>query len=164
MTRIHLLPLLPLVIAAPLLLAACGSGGNSIELTFSPAFENREAETTGSAGSDVASTTAGHGALLDEAGKKIGTFNVTSIVTRKGAKSESRLINAEYGFGADRIDSILISGSEEFAVPTGLPFLHDQLHYAVIGGTGAYAGAVGECLVKRRGKNAFTTTCTFTTP
>lgn len=164
MTRIHLLRLLPLVIAAPLLLAACGSDGNSVELTFSSAFEDREAETTGSTGSDVASTTAGHGALLDEAGKKIGTFNVTSIVTRKDAKSESRLINAEYAFGADRTDSILISGSEEFATPTGLAFLNDQLHYAVIGGTGAYAGAVGECLVQRRGKNAFTVTCNFTTP
>lgn len=155
------IPLMLLALAAPVALSACGSGGDTVELTFQSAFKDRQAEITGSAGTNMASTVAGHGTLTDEAGKQIGTFNVTSIVTRESPKSENRLVSAEYGFG-DGTDSILIAGSEEFATPTGLPFLKRPLHYAVTGGTGAYAGASGECLVHRTAGNKFTTTCTFT--
>ena len=62
------------------------------------------------------------------------------------------------------MDSILISGAEVFTKELGLPFLNRPLYYAVVGGTGKYTGANGECLVHRTGENDFTTTCTFTPP
>ena len=162
--RITLAPLLLLAIAAAFLVTGCGSSGNSVELSFKSSFMDCKAESTGSGGSNMAHTVAGHGKLINESGKEMGTFNVTSTVTGETADSETRFVNAEYSFGAQGMDSILISGAEVFTKELGLPFLNRPLYYAVVGGTGKYTGANGECLVHRTGENDFTTTCTFTTP
>lgn len=134
----------------------------AVTLTFKAQYIDREPLDLGSPGSSLGDTVPGNGSLLDLQGNVIGSFEVSATVTHKKADSEVRWVHAEYAFG-DGTDSINIEGAEEFLTPTGSPALNRPLHYAVSGGTGRYAGARGECLVKRIADNDFITTCKFRT-
>lgn len=145
-------------------LAACSSTASSPEtttLTFTTSFTDRQVMDTGEQGSSLGDYINGHGDVLDTAGQVIGQFDVSSQTTGRTDTSEIRLVTAEYEFG-DGADSFIIQGSERFALDGGQPDLDRPLNYAVVGGTGTYMGANGECLVHRRDA-AYEVDCTFLT-
>ncbi|HAN71757.1 MAG TPA: hypothetical protein DCQ36_09255 [Actinobacteria bacterium] len=115
----------------------------------------------GDEGSGIGDYVSGHGDLIDASGAMIGRFDVNTVITRFDGVTEGRQVSAEYSFGDGR-DSFLISGNESFQVG-GVAAEDRPLTYAVVGGTGAYMGATGECVVSRQGET-FDVTCKMFTP
>jgi hypothetical protein len=152
-----------LALAAPIALVGCSDSSSTemISLTLQSNFDDRQIMDTGEDGSTLGDYVNGNGDLLDESGQVIGQFDTTSHTTGVTETTETRMVIAEYQFG-DGADSFLIQGAEQFQTDDGLPVLDRPLTYAVIGGTGKYFGANGECLVHRR-QDAYTIECTFLT-
>jgi hypothetical protein len=150
-----------LALAAPIALVGCSDSSSTemISLTLQSNFDDRQIMDTGEDGSTLGDYVNGNGDLLDESGQVIGQFDTTSHTTGVTETTETRMVIAEYQFG-DGADSFLIQGAEQFQTDDGLPVLDRPLTYAVIGGTGKYFGANGECLVHRR-QDAYTIECTF---
>jgi hypothetical protein len=150
-----------LVLAAPITLVGCSGGASTemISISFQSNFNDRQVMDMGGEGSTLGDYVNGNGDLLDESGQVIGQFDVSSQNTRSTESAEGRIVTAEYQFG-DGADSFIIQGAEQFETDGGLPALDRPLTYAVVGGTGKYFGANGECLVHRR-QDAYTTECTF---
>ena len=152
-----------LAMIAPLALAACGSGDGreTVTISFNSKFNERTVMVMNEEGSVLGNYIPGNGDMMDESGNVMGQFDVNSVVTRTMDDAEGRLVTAEYSFGTDGADSFIIMGAEHFAAEGGLPVEGRQLNYAVVGGTGKYKGANGECDVHREGE-VFTTECSFT--
>ncbi len=152
-----------LAMTAPFALAACSSGNGleTVNISFHSKFNDRTVMKMGGSDSAMGNYIPGNGDMLDEGGNVMGQFDVNSVVTRTMADAEGRLVTAEYSFGTDGADSFIIMGAEQFAKDGGLPVENRQLNYAVVGGTGKYKGANGECDVHRDG-DMFTTECSFT--
>jgi hypothetical protein len=131
------------------------------EVSFQSSFVGREVIDVGEEGSSIGDYVAGHGDLLDANGNIIGQFDVHTLVTRFDGVTEWRHVSAEYSFGDGR-DSFVITGNESFEVG-GTAAEGRPLNYAVTGGTGAYTGATGECIVNREGES-FVVTCKVFTP
>ena len=150
-----------LALAAPIALVGCSESSSTemISLTLQSNFDDRQVMDTGEDGSTLGDYVNGNGDLLDESGQVIGQFDMTSHTTGVTETSETRMVIAEYQFG-DGADSFLIQGAEQFETDGGLQASDRPLAYAVIGGTGKYMGANGECLVHRR-EAAFSIECTF---
>ena len=150
-----------LALAAPIALVGCSGGASTemISISFQSNFNDRQVMDMGGEGSTLGDYVNGNGDLLDESGQVVGQFDTTSHTTGVTETSETRMVIAEYQFG-DGADSFLIQGAEQFEKDTGLPALDRPLTYAVVGGTGKYFGANGECLVHRR-QDAYAIECTF---
>ena len=150
---------------APVTLVACSSGPHEITLNFQAKSVDRGTLDLGDKGSSRGDLVAGNGDLLGEEGQVIGHFDVVSIVDRLMTDSDGRFLQAEYAFGPEGADSFVILGAEQFAVNGGLPIVNRPASYAVVGGTGAYRGANGQCEVFRNDDpKKFTTSvsCTLT--
>lgn len=153
-----------LSLAGALVVTGCSSGTSMVTLSFQAKSIVREVIDTGAEGSSHGDMVAGHGELLDAEGQIIGEFDVVTTVNRTLDSADGRFVKAEYSFGAEGADSFLITGAEQFATDGGLPAVERPATYAVIGGTGIYKGANGQCDVFRNeDPNAFTTTvnCSF---
>ncbi len=131
------------------------------EVSFQASFVDREVMDMGEEGSGIGDYVAGHGDLLDASGQVIGHFDVNTVITRFDGVAEGRQVSAEYSFGNGR-DSFLIAGNESFQLG-GVAAEDRPLTYAVVGGTGAYMGATGECVVMRQGET-YDVTCKVFTP
>lgn len=161
-SRISTLTLLS--ITGALLLTGCGSGESMVTLSFQAKSVERELLDTGIKGSSHGDLVAGYGDLLDSDGQLIGHFDVLTTVDRVTEVADDRFVQAEYSFGNEGIDSILISGAEQFPKDGAPPTMKRPAVYAVTGGTGIYKGAHGQCDVFRNeDPKAFTTTvnCSF---
>lgn len=146
-------------------LVACSSSepaSDTVSLSFQARFSDREVTDLGEEGSSIGDYVDGNGVLLDSAGAVIGNFDVSSWTTGSSTGTETRMLMAEYEFGTGA-DSFMIQGAEPFLIDGGLPAVDRPSTYAVIGGTGTYMGADGECLVHRR-EDAFEVDCTFIVP
>ena len=119
--------------------SACSTGSDSITLSFQSKIQQSNTVDLGSPGSSV------------------GDFinNVSDDV-------EARFVQAEYAFGEERTDSIVIMGDELFQTAE-LQNVKPKVSYAIVGGTGAYNGASGQCEVAVGEDDIFTVTCTFKT-
>lgn len=102
----------------------------------------------------------GSGDLMDTDGNIIGIFDIHTVVTRSST-GEGRLFSAEYSFGDSGVDAIVVIGAEHGLEPGQIPDPERLTTYAVVGGTGQYKGARGECDVDLVGE-FYTITCTFT--
>ena len=150
---------------APVTLVACGSGPQEITLNFQARSVERGTVDLGTQGSSRGDRVAGNGDLLNDQGEVIGHFDVVSVVDRVTTDSDGRFLQAEYSFGPQGADSFVILGAEKFALNGGLPVIDRPANYAVVGGTGVYRGANGQCDVHRNNDpKKFTTSvsCTFT--
>lgn len=150
-----------LALTAPLTLVGC-SGDSSTEMisvSFQSRFNDREVMDMGEKGLTLGDYVNGNGDLLDESGQVIGQFDVSSQITRTTEGVEARMTTAEYQFG-DGTDSFIIQGAEQVETESGLPAQDRPLTYAVVGGTGTYMGADGECLVMLQ-RDAYEVGCTF---
>jgi len=153
------------LILAPLGLAACSTGPKEVTLNFQARSVDRSTVDLGTQGSSHGDLVAGNGDLLNDQGEVIGHFDVVSIVDRVTTDSDDRFLQAEYSFGPQGADSFVILGAEKFALNGGLPVVDRPANYAVVGGTGVYRGANGQCDVHRNNDpKKFTTSvsCTFT--
>lgn len=151
----------PLALVSPVLMAGCSAGPETVTISFQSQFNDRAVMEMADEGAVLGNYIPGNGDVIGESGEVIGQFDVNSVVTRDMEGAEGRLVTAEYSFGDGGADSFIITGSEHFAEDGGLPVEGRQLSYAVIGGTGKYKGANGECGVQRSGE-VFTTNCSFT--
>lgn len=151
-----------LAMTASFALAACSSAGDteSVTISFQSKFNDRKVMVMGEDGAVLGNYIPGNGDLLDESGNIMGQFDTNAVVTRSMDGAEARLITAEYSFGTDGADSIIIMGAEYFDDEGGLAVENRQLSYAVVGGTGKYKGANGECDVHREG-DKYIVDCNF---
>ena len=150
-----------LSLAGTLVVTGCSSGTSMVTLSFQTKSVTREVIDTGPKGSSHGDLVAGHGELLDTDGEIIGQFDVVTTVNRILDGADGRFVEAEYSFGVEGADSFLITGAEQFATDGGLPVVKRPATYAVIGGTGIYKGANGQCDVFRNeDPKAFTSTVT----
>jgi hypothetical protein len=150
-----------LVLVGPIALAACSSGVSmeSVTTSFHAHFNDRQYVDLGAAGGSLGDEIPSDGDLTDADGNVIGTFDTNGVTTRVTSTSETRFITAQYTFG-DGSDSFVIEGAQPFETGGGQAKVNNPLHYAVVGGTGKYMGANGECLVKHLDKD-YAVECTF---
>lgn len=157
-----------LMVAAGLCASALASVGCSASTTetliVQARYLDRELiEAVGGDGSSLGDVVAGHGELLDEQGTVVGTFEAMSTTTRVGSEEDGRFLQAEYAFGETGADSIILIGVERFTRDGGFPEVGRPLLWAVVGGTGEYQGARGQCNTQRDDQDIFINTCTFST-
>ena len=137
--RRRIVAYMSLGLVGAVVVSACSTGSDSITLSFQSKIQQSNTVDLGSPGSSV------------------GDFinNVSDDV-------EARFVQAEYAFGEERTDSIVILGDELFQTAE-LQNVKPKVSYAIVGGTGAYNGASGQCEVAVGEDDIFTVTCTFKT-
>ena len=137
--RRRIVAYMSLGLVGAVVVSACSTGSDSITLSFQSKIQQTNTVDLGSPGSSV------------------GDFinNVSDDV-------EARFVQAEYAFGEERTDSIVILGDELFQTAE-LQNVKPKVSYAIVGGTGAYNGASGQCEVAVGEDDIFTVTCTFKT-
>ncbi|MFM1917888.1 MAG: hypothetical protein RJB01_1403 [Actinomycetota bacterium] len=149
-------------LASPALVGC--SAATTETLTVQSRYLEREViEVVGGGGSSLGDMVAGHGELLDESGAIVGSFEAMSTTTRVGSEDDGRFLQAEYAFGDTGADAILLMGVETFTRDGGFPEVGRPLLWAIVGGTGKYQGARGQCDTQRNEQDVFINTCTFST-
>lgn len=149
-------------IATMVVLSACNSGSDSVTLSFRSQIKQSNTVDLGSAGSSVGDFIARSGDLVDTSGSVIGGFASTAFINYVSDDAEGRFVQAEYAFGEELTNSIVIMGNELFK-KAELQNVKPKVTYAIVGGTGAYEGANGQCDVAVGDDGIFTVTCTFQT-
>ena len=134
-----------------------------MNLTFTAEVTERTVTDLGSQGSTAGDGVHAHGVLRDLSGKEIGRFDTNHTLTEPGEAGEMRIVLAEYAFGDGR-DSLLIAGAELFQKSFGVVAEQRDLLYGVTTGTGKFAGARGECHVKRSPKDQYMVNCLLLVP
>ena len=134
-----------------------------MKLSFKPEFTHREVVDIGPSGPSIDDGIGGNGILRDLSGKQIGRFDTIHRHTGFEPDGDMRLVFAEYTFGDGR-DSLLIAGAELFQKSFGLIAQHRDHFYGVAAGTGKFAGARGECSVKRVVQVEYIVNCVLTVP
>jgi hypothetical protein len=142
--------------------SACSTGSDSITLSFQSKIQQSNATDLGSPGPSVGDFTSRSGDLVDASGAVIGGFASTAFINNVSDDVEARFVQAEYAFGEERTDSIVIMGAELFKT-AALQNVKPKVSYAIVGGTGAYNGASGQCEVAVGEDDIYTVTCTFKT-
>lgn len=137
-------------VSSAVLLAGCG-GGTTLDLTVENG-KRTVVDLTGT-GPGQGDALAVEGALVDTTGARIGDFHLWAAVTRTDATNEVRGTNA-YISWKDSADSLVFMGAPRYPAGGGLPT--EPVRFAVVGGTGQYAGAGGQATV------TFTKPRTFT--
>lgn len=132
-----------LLITAPaaMLVAGCG-GGTTLDLTVKNT--KRIVVDLGASGASQGDLLAVDGDLLGANDEVIGAFRLNAAVAESTAVSETRGTNA-YITWKDSPDSLVFAGAPEYPKGGGLPT--EPVRFAVVGGTGQYAGAGGEATV-----------------
>lgn len=133
-----------ILVAAPvaLLAAGCGGGGTSLDLTVRNTA--RVVVDLGASGASQGDLLAVDGDLLGANDEVIGAFRLNAAVAESTTRSETRGTNA-YITWKDSPDSLVFAGAPEYPRGGGLPT--EPVRFAVVGGTGQYAGAGGEATV-----------------
>ncbi len=150
------------MLASPVLVGC--SASTTQTLTVQSRYLDRELiEVAELEGSSLGDMVTGHGELLDESGTVVGSFEAMSTTTRVGSEDDGRFLQAEYAFGDSGADAILLMGVETFTRDGGFPQVGRPLLWAIVGGTGKYQGARGQCDTQRNEQDVFINTCTFTT-
>ena len=134
-----------------------------LHLTFTAEITEHKVTDLDSQGPTAGDGVHAHGVLRDLSGKEIGRFDTTHTLTEPGEAGEMRMVLAEYAFGDGR-DSLLIAGAELFQKSYGVVAEQRDLLYGVLGGTGTFAGARGECHVKRSSNGQYTVNCPLFVP
>ena len=160
--RRRIVAYMSLGLVGAVVVSACSTGSDSITLSFQSKIQQSNTVDLGSPGSSVGDFISRSGDLVDASGAVIGGFAATAIINNVSDDVEARFVQAEYAFGEERTDSIVIMGDELFQTAE-LQNVKPKVSYAIVGGTGAYNGASGQCEVAVGEDDIFTVTCTFKT-
>lgn len=133
-----------ILIAAPAALLAAGCGGSSTNLDLTVKNTKRVVVDLGASGASQGDLLTVDGDLLGANDEVIGAFRLNAAVAESTARSEVRGTNA-YITWKDSPDSLVFAGAPEYPRGGGLPT--EPVRFAVVGGTGQYAGAGGEATV-----------------
>lgn len=145
-------------LVALLALSACSTSNGSTHLMLKSRNSDRADLHLGPKSPSIGDEIAADGEFVGPDGSVIGQFELTSFVTREAAGREQRMLMGEFNFG-DGTDAIMIMGANEYPSGGGLP--DKPLTFAVIGGTGKYSGARGQCTDSPKGSE-YITECDLT--
>lgn len=133
------------------------------QLSFVSRFDNRIVVDTGESGTSVDDTIAGNGTLWDKNGVKIGRFDANTRVSERLKDGDRRLLWVTYTFGEGQ-DSIVILGTGLYTGKLGL--MNQQLtnNFSIVGGTGKFLAAGGQCGITRIDQINYNLACTALVP
>lgn len=133
------------------------------EISFVARFDKRVVVDTGTLGPSVDDVVAGSGTLWDKGGVEIGRFDANTRITERLNDGDRRLLFVTYTFGEGQ-NSIVILGVGTYAGKHGL--LNQQIinNFAIVGGTGKFMAASGECQIARVDQIDYSVTCKAIAP
>ena len=133
------------------------------EIAFVARFDNRIVVDTGVSGPSADDSIVGSGSLWDKESVKIGRFDANTRVSERLEDGDRRLLWVTYTFG-DGQDSIVILGTGIYGAKLGL--LNQQVtnRFSVVGGTGKFLAAGGQCEIKRIEGIDYKVTCKVFAP
>lgn len=145
-------------IVIALTISGCSNTTTMKELTFTATFTERTVIDGGAEGDSPGDYIPGNGDLFNSEGTVIGQFHVITFATGTTAAGQGRVMVTEYDF-VGGVDSLVMAGAGRS--PAGDQPLEDRTYtYPIVGGTGNYAGARGECSITRDGE-AYDVNCRF---
>ena len=129
------------------------------EIAFVARFDNRIVVDSGALGPSVDDVIAGSGSLWDKKGVQIGRFDANTRVSERLSDGDKRLLFVNYSFG-DGQDSIVILGVGTYTGTLGLMNQQVTNTFAIVGGTGKFLAAGGQCQIKRIDRINYQLLCT----
>jgi hypothetical protein len=132
------------------------------EIAFVSRFDNRIVVDSGAPGPSVDDVIAGSGTLWDKKGVQIGRFDANTRVSEKLKDGDKRLLFVNYSFG-DGQDSIVILGVGTYAGTLGLMNQQVTNTFSIVGGTGKFLAAGGQCQITRIDQINYQLSCTALT-
>lgn len=128
------------------------------EISFIARFANRVVVDTGTLGPSVDDVIAGSGTLWDKGGVEIGRFDANTRITEKLNDGDRRLLFVTYTFGEGQ-NSIVILGVGSYTGKHGLLYQQVTNNFAIVGGTGKFMAASGQCQITRVDHIDYSVTC-----
>lgn len=129
------------------------------EIAFVSRFDNRIIVDLGDPGPSVDDVVAGSGTLWDKKGIQIGRFDANTRVSERLKDGDKRLLYVNYSFG-DGQDSIVILGVGTYAGTLGLMNKQVTNIFSIVGGTGKFLAAGGQCKITRIDHTNYQLSCT----
>ena len=128
------------------------------EIAFVARFDNRIVVDSGVPGPSADDSIVGSGSLWDKESVNIGRFDANTRVSERLEDGDRRLLWVTYTFG-DGQDSIVILGTGIYGAKLGL--LNQQVtnRFSIVGGTGKFLAAGGQCEIKRLEGMDYNVTC-----
>ena len=133
------------------------------EISFEARFDNRIVIDSTSKGPSVDDVIAGSGSLWDKGGVKIGRFDANTRVSEWSNDGDRRMLFVNYAFG-DSQHSIVILGVGTYAGKLGLLNKQAVNKFSIVGGTGKFIAAGGQCEIVRADNIDYMVTCTAFVP
>ncbi|WP_395685173.1 hypothetical protein [Aestuariivirga sp.] len=132
-------------------------------LAFVARFYNRVVLDEGLQGPSEDDAIVGSGSLWDKKSVKIGRFDANTRVSEESEDGDRRLLWVTYSFG-DGQDSIVILGTGIYGSKLGL--LNQQVtnRFSIVGGTGKFLAAGGQCEIRRLEGMDYDVTCIVFVP
>lgn len=132
------------------------------EIAFVARFDNRIIVDLGEPGPSVDDVIAGSGTLWDKRGAQIGRFDANTRVSERLNDGDKRLLFVNYSFG-DGQDSIVILGVGSYSGTLGLMNQQVTNTFSIVGGTGKFLAAGGQCQITRIDRINYQLSCTAIT-
>jgi hypothetical protein len=129
------------------------------EIAFVSRFDNRIVVDSGTPGPSVDDVIAGSGTLWDKKGVQIGRFDANTRVSERLNAGDKRLLFVNYSFG-DGQDSIVILGVGTYTGTLGLMNQQVTNTFSIVGGTGKFLAAGGQCQITRIDQINYQLSCT----
>ena len=129
------------------------------EIAFVSRFDNRIVVDSGTPGPSVDDVIAGSGTLWDKKGVQIGRFDANTRVSERLNAGDKRLLFVNYSFG-DGQDSIVILGVGTYTGTLGLMNQQITNTFSIVGGTGKFLAAGGQCQITRIDHINYQLSCT----
>jgi hypothetical protein len=133
------------------------------QLSFVARFDERIVVDTGESGASVDDTVAGNGTLWDKESVQIGRFDANTRVSDTLKDGDRRLLWVTYTFGEGQ-DSIVILGAGVYAGKLGLMNQQVTNNFSIVGGTGKFLAAGGQCGITRMDQINYNLSCTAFVP
>ncbi len=132
------------------------------EIAFVARFDNRIIVDLGEPGPSVDDVIAGSGTLWDKRGTQIGRFDANTRISERLNDGDKRLLFVNYSFG-DGQDSIVILGVGSYSGTLGLMNQQVTNTFSIVGGTGKFLAAGGQCQITRIDRINYQLSCTAIT-
>ena len=133
------------------------------EVAFVARFDNRIVVDIGVSGPSVDDSIVGSGTLWDKKSANVGRFDANTRVSERLKDGDRRLLWVTYTFGDGR-DSLVILGTGIYTGNLGL--LNQQVtnNFSIVGGTGKFLAAGGQCGITRVDRIDYSVECVAFVP